>query len=49
MEHAGEFICEAFNLLGSLQVSMHLSVRCEWRDGGSWGQVTWVLGGQRRC
>ncbi|KAF6079395.1 sialic acid binding Ig like lectin 10 [Phyllostomus discolor] len=43
MEHEGEFICEASNPLGSLQVSLHLSVRypprllghsCSWEDEG---------------
>ncbi|KAM5296095.1 sialic acid-binding Ig-like lectin 10 isoform 3-T3 [Glossophaga mutica] len=43
MEHEGEFICKALNLLGSLQVSLHLSVHysprllghsCSWEDEG---------------
>ncbi|XP_036920455.1 sialic acid-binding Ig-like lectin 10 [Sturnira hondurensis] len=43
MEHGGEFVCQASNPLGSLQGSLHLSVRypprllgpsCSWEDEG---------------
>lgn len=43
-EHEGEFTCRAQHPQGSLSISLHLSVHCEWEDGGHLGAGHLVLG-----